>query len=103
MTTATTHTIRADHVQLCLVVRKTPTARRWAAVSQGTATPACQDRKRGASWTFAIAPSCGPVYAGRLAALLTRVRLHFGRQEVQRTWGAGMRSLQAEFGPSLRA
>jgi hypothetical protein len=99
----TTHTIRADHVQLCLVAALHFKTRRWAAVSAGVATPACQDRKRGASWSFAMPATCGPLYAGRLAALLARVRLHFGRPEVQRTWGAGMRSLQAEFGPSLRA
>lgn len=98
----TTHTISADHLQLCLVVKKLGPTRQWAAVSAGTATPTCQDRKRGASWAFAVPASCGPLYAGRLAAVLARVRLHFGRHEVQRTWGAGMRRLQAEFGPSLR-
>jgi hypothetical protein len=38
-----------------------------------------------------------PLTRGRMQHLLERVRRTNGRQEVLRTWGAGMRALAAEF------
>lgn len=39
----------------------------------------------------------GPMFRGDLDRLLERTRLEHGLPEVRRTWGAGMRALQAEF------
>lgn len=61
-------------------------------------TVSCRDRcfrSDGAQWRF---PEMhfGPMFRGDLDCVVERVRLHHGLPEVRRTWGAGLRALQAE-------
>ncbi len=61
----------------------------------------CRDARR---WPAGVRPRrveivshFGPMHAGDLQQLLERVRRERGLAEVRRTWGAGLRVLQADF------
>lgn len=94
---ATAHHIRADHLTLALAAMKARPGTRWAAISNGVITPSCAERGRGHTYGMAVPPLLTPLTRGRMQHLLDRVRASGGRQEVMRTWGAGMRTLAAEF------
>ena len=89
--------ISAEHLLLALVSMKARPGTRWAALSDGTITPSCADRKRGAAYSMPMPPLLTPLARGLMNQPLQRVRLRYGRKEVQRTWGAGMRVLAHEF------
>lgn len=63
--------------------------------------PTCRDAERarrfGTTMRRALPQTFSPMERGELYALLSRVRLEHGLQEVRRTWGTGMRDLQREF------
>ena len=89
--------ISAEHLLLALVAMKARPGTRWAALSNGAITPSCAARRRGDTFAMATPPMLTPLSRGRMHHLLERVRNNYGRQEVMRTWGAGMRALKAEF------
>lgn len=93
--------ISADHLALALVAMKARPGTRWAAISNGAVTPSCAARRRGDTFAMAVPPLLTPLTRGRMQHLLQRVRTTHGRQEVQRTWGAGMRVLAAEFSSAV--
>lgn len=97
MAKATAHHIRAEHLLLALVAMKARPGTCWAAISNGVITPSCAEGRRGHSYGMAVPPMLTPLSRGRMQQLLERVRRTHGRQEVMRTWGAGMRALAAEF------
>ena len=93
----TTHRISADHVLLLLVTRKMPSLQtRWAAMSNGTATPACGNRCRGDAWRLKFNPMLSPMQRGRMHDVVQRTRRQDGLPEVRRTWGAGLKAMLAE-------
>ena len=64
--------------------------------------PTCRDRLRerrlgNRSGFMPVRQHFTVMHAGDLDRLLERSRMHHGLPEVRRTWGAGMRALQAEF------
>lgn len=79
-----------------------PLARCAAYTQNPCLTPmACREARR---WPAGVRPRrveivghFGPMHAGDLVELLQRVRREHGLAEVRRTWGAGMRALQANF------
>ena len=94
--------IKAEHVLLALVARKIGhfqmdngrPASRWAAMSNGVNTQDC-DRRRGA-WRLNCPPLMLPMNHGSLTHAIDRTRLVGGLPEVRRTWGCGLRAIQAE-------
>ena len=61
----------------------------------------CKDRLRSggrSSQRRAISCTFTVMHTGDMDEVLARVRLNGGLQEVRRTWGAGYRALQGEFG-----
>lgn len=97
-----TRVIKAEHVLLALVGRKIACYQlgngrrgsRWAAMSNGISTQDC-DRRRGA-WRLSCPPLFVPMNNGRMTAVVERTRLVGGLKEVRRTWGCGLRAIQAE-------
>ena len=94
--------IKAEHVLLALVARKIATQQvargeagaRWAAMSNGASTQAC-DRRRG-TYRLPTPPLMVPMHHGELAHVVERTRLTYGLAEVRRTWGCGLRAMLAE-------
>lgn len=94
--------IKAEHVLLALVARKVANMQvahgergaRWAAMSNGVNTQSC-DRRRGA-YRLPCPPLMLPMNHGDLLRTVERSRLQRGLPEVRRTWGCGLRALQAE-------
>jgi len=92
---------------MCAVIRlKTRTANgerhgRTAALTQAPFwEPTCRDRRRGSQPRRAMRQHFTPMHTGDMDLVLQRTRLHHGLAEVRRTWGAGLRALQAEFNAS---
>lgn len=88
--------ISADHVRLMLVARNVRPGTRWAAMSNGAATSACQRRQPGGGYYMHTPPLMQPLTAGRMQLLFERVRSH-GRSEVLRTWRTSIAVLKVEF------
>lgn len=94
-----TRTISADHLQLSLVaMRLKHSSTRWAAMSEGVQTQPCD--RRGHHYQLAHPPLMTPMHNGRMATVLHRVRVH-GLSEVKRTFGTGLRAMQAELSSSI--
>lgn len=102
MSAPSTRHINAEHLLLTLVARKIAarqTARgeracRWAAMSNGASTQRCD--RRGSSYRLPHPPLMTPMQRGDLQAAVERTRLVGGLAEVRRTWGCGLRAIQAE-------
>lgn len=46
---------------------------------------------------YGLSPArCLPMQRGHIGSLVERIQRHYGRREVLRTWGLGMRALLAE-------
>lgn len=74
---------------------------RCAAFTQvPTLEPACRDARwygrNGGQPRPGLRSHFSPMHAGDLRHLVERVRLERGLQEVRRTWGKGLRAMQAE-------
>ena len=89
-----------DALMLAIVKRKSPVSvARFAAYTRypDPSEPSCADWRRAPGpdtlkpWHF------GTMRRGNLARVLHRHRAETGLAGVRRTWGAGMRELQAEF------
>jgi len=94
-----TRTISADHLQLSLVAMRLKHSRtRWAAMSNGVTTQFCD--RRGHHYQLPHPPLMQPMDSGRMATVLHRVRMH-GLPEVKRTFGTGLRAMQAELSTSI--
>lgn len=92
--------ISADKLQLALVARKLRPMTRWAALSDGAATASCKPRQPGGGYLIHHGSMLAPMDRGHFSVVLDRVRAQ-GRAEVLRTWGAGIRTLQAEASSSV--
>lgn len=94
--------IKAEHVLLALVARKIAARQiasgergaRWAAMSNGVSTQSCDRRRR--AYRLPCPPLMQPMHRGNLAEVVERTRLVGGLPEVRRTWGLGLRAMQAE-------
>lgn len=94
--------INAEHLLLVLVTRKIAArqaargerACRWAAMSNGASTQRCD--RRGGRYRLPHPPLMTPLQRGDLLAAVERTRLVGGLAEVRRTWGCGLRAIQAE-------
>ncbi len=92
--------ILAEHLELALVARKVRPGTRWAAMAEHAETSFCRQRQAGGGWLIHRPPLMAPMHSGHMRTVLERVRCQ-GRDEVLRTWGCGVRALQAEFATSV--
>ena len=92
--------IKAEHLQLSLHARKVRPGTRWAAMSNGVATPSCSPRWAGGGFRLATQPLLSPMTRGDITRCVARVHSQ-GRREVLATWGCGIRALQAEMATSI--
>jgi len=95
-----TRHINAEHLKLALVARRVRPSTRWAAMAEHAQTSSCRQRQAGGGWVIHAAPLLAPMDRGNVRSLLERVRCQ-GRDEVLRTWGCGVRAMQAEFAFSI--
>lgn len=95
-----TRHINTEHLRLALVARKAWPGTRWAAMAEHAHTSSCHRRQAGGGWVIHGEPLLTPMHNGHMRILLDRVRCQ-GRAEVLRTWGCGVRALQAEFATSI--
>lgn len=102
MSAPSIRSINAEHLLLVLVARKIAArqaargerACRWAAMSNGVSTQHCNRRSSG--YRLPHPPLMTPLQRGDLLAAVERTRLVGGLAEVRRTWGCGLRAIQAE-------
>lgn len=97
---------------MCAVIRlktRRPNAERHGRTAAFTQAPfwmpTCKDalraRRLGGSHAHKVLRQhFSPMHTGDMDKVLERTRREHGLQEVRRTWGAGYRALQAEFGGS---
>ena len=88
--------ISAQHLKLALAARKAQPIFRWAAMSNGAATAACQPRQPGGGYLLHQPPLLQPMATGYMHNLLDRAHSQ-GRSEVLRTWRTSIAVLRAEF------
>lgn len=88
--------IDAQHLKLALQARKARPIFRWAAMSNGAATAACQPRQPGGGYWMHMPPLLAPMATGWMLCLLDRARSQ-GRSEVLRTWRTSIAVLRQEF------
>lgn len=101
----TTRTINAEHLKLALRARRLRArGPRWAAMSNGMATPACKPQTPDQGWGIHFEPRLSPLLRGQMDMLLRRTCLRHGATEALRTWGMGPHSLAQEFArPTIEA